>query len=272
MTEDHEGDHPRPDESGEPSEEQVARLLAELGSDPLPPAVRDRLDITLADLVEERGSGARDPGSVPAATDAEVVALAPRRRGRVAGRRLLVAAAVLGVAGIGVTVADDLIAGDASPSSTAGDAESDAGTADSAGAGRGEDSLSSPETGYDTGLEADGGAALSRTTASASTVAGLRSLLRAVAADPVLLSADTLVVEDRGSFSVLRPGGDALRDVRASCRQPRLEGRVTRVLLDYRGEPATLAVRREGDRVTGEVYSCSLGLLVDGVAIPTPAE
>lgn len=94
------------------SSEQVARLLASAGgAEPTPPDVATRLDAALADLVAERG------------VTAPVVTLPERRARRTWAPRLLVAAGVLGVAGIGFSVADDLTGGVTSnESATAGDA------------------------------------------------------------------------------------------------------------------------------------------------------
>jgi hypothetical protein len=44
------------------------------------------------------------------------------------------------------------------------------------------------------------------------------------------------------------------------------------VAVTYRGEGATLVVRRDGDVLEGRVHDCTLGLLLDGIRLPAPAE
>ena len=148
-----------PSSSGAPSdglsEEQVTRLLADAAdAGPAPQDVTSRLDAVLADLVAERaaesGGGSGDGSGAPthgAGTSAPVVRIASARdrRRRTWAPRLLVAAAVLGVAGVGISVLDDLSSG-GSDSASAGDASgSEALTESGSGAGSG------AESGGDTG-------------------------------------------------------------------------------------------------------------------------
>jgi hypothetical protein len=44
------------------------------------------------------------------------------------------------------------------------------------------------------------------------------------------------------------------------------------VAVTYRGDDATLVVRRDGDVLEGRVYDCTLGLLLDGVRLSAPVE
>jgi hypothetical protein len=88
-------------------DETIRRLLAQARHDePLPPAVAERLDGVLADLVAERATAAAGPTSDPVAVEArddrpaEVVDLSARRRRRLG--TLVAAAAAVVVAGIGV--------------------------------------------------------------------------------------------------------------------------------------------------------------------------
>jgi hypothetical protein len=269
------------------SEEQVSRLLAEAGDSdpgPLPADVASRLDAVLADLVAERAE--------PATADPVVaIATARERRRRAWAPRLLVAAAVLGVAGLGVSVLDDLTSG-GSESATAGDA---AGSESASGADSGADSGGGDSASSEAAEEAPGGGDTGamrgnrddaanraqepealrtpRTAADALRMSGdlritdaasLRTAVRTVAVRDLADDASGGTATDSdGSGSGALEQRAALRY--AGCVAPSGPGR--RSLVTYRDSPATLVVRRVGDRLDGRVYDCGLGLLLDGVEI-----
>lgn len=268
------------------SEEQVARLLAAAGAaEPTPPDVAARLDGVLADLVAERGGTAAAPGTT--AATAPVVALSERRR-RPWAPRLLVAAAVLGLVGVGFSVADDLSDGVASSeSATAGDAASgsareeagaesgaqperdDAGAGD--GAGRGQERDSVPD-----GLQAPEAAAEAMRLPEVLRITDTASLRAAVRATRGVggTAGDSELSQgyDPGADALGTPGSrrNALKSAPAACAAPLGPG--SRTLVTYEGSPATLVVRRVGERLDGRVYDCDLGLQLDGVEIGPAGE
>lgn len=262
------------------SEEQVAQLLAAAGvTEPTPPDVADRLDSVLADLIAER-DGTDGTSEVTGGT-APVVALSERRGRRTWAPRLLVAAAVLGLVGIGFSVADDLAGGSASTeSATAGDAAGSASeeSATRSGRGAGSGGRADSEQDRDTlgdGTQAPEAAAEAMRLPEVLRITDTVSLRAAVrATGPAPASAD-----DAGGDTDLSQGYDpsnpsagtsdsrrnALKSAFAACAVPRGPG--TRTLVTYEDSPATLVVRRVGDRLDGRVYDCDLGLQLDGVEI-----
>ncbi|QIK67930.1 hypothetical protein G7072_17700 [Nocardioides sp. HDW12B] len=266
------------------SEEEVARLLGAAGPvEPTPPDVVSRLDAVLADLVAARTA---DGAATPAVSlDAERA-----RRRRTWGARLLVAATVLGVAGVGLSVVDDLTGGSGSDSAAAGDAggaqaessEESAATESGAGSDQGQarrDAGGSGGSGAaDDSGDADALDQPGRVSESAraprlprllriSDDADLRAAVRGTAAG------DLAALADRGSLDYLtgdEAPGAANRAGADRCVTPGGPGR--RTLVSYRGDPATLVVRRTGDRLDGRVYDCELGLLLDGVEIGPAGE
>ena len=291
-----------PGRSGVPadglSEEQVARLLAAVaGAEPLPPEVGTRLDGVLAELVAERvgpgvaedgvGAGAADSGpadqgpadqgSADLGATAPVVPLAEQRgrRRRTWAPRLLAAAVVLGVAGVGINVVGELGAGSSSEESTsAGDAAEGAGGADSAdgaeGAGGAEaGDEAGGEGGDEGGDEAPEPAADSLRFARDLRVTDEASLRTAV----LLVGGRDTALDERAAE---RGGAPADQDPRAAlkaspdCVEPGGPGR--RAAVTYRGSPATLVVRRAGAGLDGRIYDCTLGLQLDGVEIGPDGE
>ncbi len=280
------------------SEEQVIRLLGAAGPvEPTPPQVVSRLDAVLADLVAQRSD--RGLGTAPQAqpeqadpeqadpghTGAAVSLDAERsRRRRTWGPRLLVAAAVLGVAGIGLSVADDLTGGSGSDSASAGSASEaqvesgEAGGSNDPSGSRG----SSEEPGSAGGAggnrdQRDGDVDAPRPERASETAraprvprvlritddADLRAAVRATGTGDVAALTDGY--EERAGAL------DARNQVRSGrCVAP--AGRGRRSVVSYQGDPATLVVRRSGDRLDGRVYDCDLGLLLDGVEIGPAGE
>lgn len=212
-------------------EDAVSRLLAQAGgAEPPPSDVQARLDETLAALVRER--------------DAHVVPLR-RESGSPWGRRLLVAAAVLGVVGVGGGLAGALT-GALDPS---GSEDASVGAAEESSGDSGDGTVE-PRTGLDAG-----GSALQRATDLEDEAAlrrAVRTLLgpEAAAAGPDAPKGD-------------RPGAGSA----AACAVPRVEGARTAVVR-YAGRDAVLVARRLDATLEGRVYDCDLGLLLDGVRIP----
>lgn len=251
------------------SEEQVARLLAAAGaSEPTPPDVAARLDTVLADLVAERGGAADATGST--AATAPVVALSERRARRTWAPRLLVAAAVLGLAGIGFSVADDLAGESASTeSATAGDAAGGSASEESAprsGSGQDRDTLPDGSEAPEAATEAMRLPQVLRITDTAS----LRTAVRATRDAGGAASDSELSQEYDPEAGALDSRRNALTSADAACAVP--QGPGSRTLVTYQGSPATLVVRRVGDRLDGRVYDCELGLQLDGVEIGPAGE
>ncbi len=255
------------------SEEQVTQLLAAAGAtEPTPPDVAARLDSMLADLVAERedtAASAEDTGGTGGTGGAApVVALSERRGRRTWAPRLLVAAAVLGLAGIGFSVADDLAGGSASPdSATAGDAggsaseESATSSAPGAGSGGGAASEQDRDILGD-GAEAPEAAGEAMRLPEVLRITDTASLRAAVRAERSQ--------DDGPRVGALDSRRNTLKSASVACVVPRGPG--SRTLVTYEGSPATLVVRRAGDRLDGRVYDCELGLQLDGVEIGPAGE
>lgn len=280
------------------SEEQVTQLLAAAGAtEPTPPDVAARLDSVLADLVADRGAdgapaAGREANAVASEGDvrtAPVVPMSERRRRRTWAPRLLVAAAVLGLVGIGFSVADDLAGGSASSeSATAGDAagssseESGAGSdsgpqaerseaGGGAGSGRDDDALSEELQAPEAAAETMRLPEVLRITGTASLRAAVRVTGDAGDAGDRGDRGDTdLSQESDPRVGALDSRRNALTSASVACVVPRRPG--SRTLVTYQGSPATLVVRRVGERWDGRVYDCDLGLQLDGVEIGPPGE
>lgn len=263
---------PRPEEHDEEVEEQVSRLLAEVGradDQPMPDEVAGRLDEVLARLVAERAGkplepadsgrtsglpGSSEPppserqaeGPVPPEEVVGVTELATRRRSW--APRLLLAAAAVSVVALGVGVSlDDLTgvgSGDAAVTSKAADDGALSEGAE-AGAGRSLDEQQEEQDGPTdreavpppmTGLSRDG-------YNDGSGTARLRTRS---------LRADVQRVADAGRAS----GASGLEDQEV-CVRPELDrgDQWLRARLD--GRPAVLVLRAPEDgRRTGEVFAC----------------
>lgn len=222
-------------------EEQVRRALSSFTpEEPMPPEVAARLDATLAGLVEERSASepaepeetAAPPAYAPAATPLDE--LAARRRRRRWGTAL-VAAASIGVLGIGInTVMNGSGGADSSPAAL------DSAESDDARAGEGE---SAPEVfGED----------------AAGPRVGLESLRDLRSTD---LRSETLQRDVRRAARLLaRPGmekGAAPQSALGRCPLPFASAgdQLGAVLLD--GERATLVLREPvGGTHVAEIYSC----------------
>ncbi len=249
---------------GELSEEQVARLLGAAGPlEPTPADVVSRLDAVLADLLAERAADGADEATLatlatPATAATSLDAERARRR-RTWGPRLLVAAAVLGVAGVGLSLVDDLTSGSGPESASAGDAagareeSSDGGGSTESGAGssRASESARAPEVPRVLRISDD---------------ADLRAAVRGTAAGDV----DALSDLQRDDEVAEESPQAANRAGVERCVTPRGPGR--RTLVSYRGDPAVLVVRRTGGRLDGRVYDCDLGRQLDGVEIGPTGE
>lgn len=261
-------DSPEPDELSEP---EVSALLGSLGdAEPLPEDVRSRLDATLAELVGRRQDEASDQDDAHGEDSAAVVPLQARRR-RNATLGLLVAAAFLGVVGLGAAVvggglsglldgADQVTAGDAAESEDPGaTGSSEEGPAEESGGGRSE---SAEQTAPEPSDDVPQGLTATRAVPEVGTDRALRRVVRVTA------TREAAAYDER----------DALRDVEgkrgraAGCVTPRDAGGDPTVAVTYRGDDATLVVRRDADVLEGRVYDCTLGLLLDGVRLSTPEE
>ena len=271
------------------SEEQVARLLRAAGPvGTTPPDVVTRMDAVLADLVAERAAGsgaaARTSGSEPSAgadPTRTVVSLdAERSRRRTWATRVLVAAAVLGVAGIGLSVADDLTGGSGSESASAGDAagaqaeSSEAGGSSEADGSAGSGG-SSAGAGRDDRDAASGADSLEQPGPASELARATKASRLLRITDDADLRAAVRGTAPRGVAGLGSRAGGATLDTRNGVRSGRCvtpDGPGRRTLVSYRGAPATLVVRRSGDRLDGRVYDCDLGLQLDGVEIGPAGE
>ena len=210
----------------DPEQDAVRRLLADARHDgPVPDAVADRLDATLAGLIAERDELV---GTPPPAERAAVVDLGARRR-RMASIGVLAAAAVV-VAGVAV--------GQVLPSG--GDSASD-GAGASAGAPA--DRSDEPEAGAD---------AASPSQLPKSAAPGASD---ATGPQPEILLDDDLEQSLR-DLRVLSSRSVALGDVPAGCL-PGAEGPGRRITVIVEGQPGLVVLRpvRSG-RQLAEVYVC----------------
>jgi len=231
-SEQHHADHDI--SSDEPGQEGVRRLLAAAGDPaPLPEDVAHRLDDVLAGLVAARAGSA-----AATTTGSSVPSLAERRARR--WPRLLVAAAVVSVVGLGVSNVLEGTSTSQSDTTASGDA---GGAADADGQG---DRLAREAAPADSGAEEKGtakdrrGEVAARLAVPALSSASLATDAQRVADLPVavLLSAQR---ENRVGRCAAPPAdrGDQLVDVR----------------LD--GAPATLVLRAAGNGFRlAEVYAC----------------
>jgi hypothetical protein len=186
---------------------------------------------------------------------------------------------VVGVgAGVAGGVLGDLTGGQAEDATTAGDAAESGDSAGDSGGDSSEDSDRDSAGGSEDPEPAEEGSAdqvapesadeappnltAARGVPEVGSDRALRRVVRATAA------------RDLAAYGEL----DALRDRRskqgrtqAACVAPE-DAEGSTVAVTYRGEDATLVVRRDGDLLEGRVYDCTLGLLLDGVRLPTSAE
>ena len=253
-------------------EDQVRRVLGSLPPEgPVPPAVAERLDAALADLVAERGAGPVEttPDEL-SSRRAERTPAAVRRRQR--RRTGLVAAAAVAVVGLGLTtVVDDLTGGDSETASTqaASDAAPEAGR-----------ELVGPDSGAPGAADEDTGGG----SAGAPLPAGV-VLLTATRQDlgSGTLAADAARVAALGPEAPARegvdggsagpePGGRRLLAAVTPCVVPETASgdAVAPVRLD--GEPATLVVRgTSGGARVARVYSCDGGdAVLATTTVPAP--
>ena len=239
-----------PDEEGRttgPDETEVRRLLAALGSEPvpMPPEVATRLDATLADL-----AAARDPAGE---ADRTVTPLPTRERTR-RWPQLLVAATAVSVLGLGVGEVLEGSAGSDSMNATAERAEA---PADAGGATEDRAEAAEPYAAQDSpGSEAAQPPAeseqLNRRSAVNPAPAALSRLRsRSLAADVQRIADFT--VTDTGVQGTPVTG---MRDRRGcDLPDPDTGGKLYAVRLD--GLPATLLLHRAEDgRRHAEVFAC----------------
>ncbi len=255
-----------------PTEDDVARLLGEAGGPQrMPEEVAARLDAVIADLAAERSAQARPELASPAASEvASEGAPIPLRRGRVRWPRVLLAAAAVVVAGVGVgTLLPDQDPGEPGNAETSAalDGSAESGEADVADGADGADGRAGALTGPETDADDAPPARLKALPPSG-----------AMRTAPVRLRPDRLAADVRRALAqkslpapLPSPGapeiGTAPHADSVACPPPALSDGETWTPARYAGQPAVLVTTEPSAvRVEAVVYSCA-GERLDGVTV-----